>query len=568
MSKYIAIDLTPGSIFVVAGSARSGHAKIEQALSWTEADGEAPPPLTGDTAKRIGETLRDKLKAAGIANAPVLVSVGRGRVILKELRYPVVPDAEEPAIVKFQAMKELSDTADDMVLDYSPLSNGAAEDERRSMAVVIRKELFAAIQQMLPAAANLKLVAVTPRPYAIAAGLTRAFATGAVPPPESRIEAVAALLLGPAGGEFTVARGGEVIFTRDVPGPVATSEPMLLGEVRRNLTMYAGSAPGHPVQGLYVAEASGGWAGRLGAALGLPVHAYDPLNGSVPEVAEPLRGRFAGAAGLLAVKAVGEFPINFAAPRQPVVSKDPKRKQLLVAALGVMLFLICLGAYGYLALSSADDRIAMLEAEKGDLENRVKQLEPDAKRLDAANKWKARGVNWLDELFDNTDRFREAAEKLRPTDKFYATSFEGHATPPDTKTGKQTSQARMQIHIGSNQRGGVDAFYQLVRAESKYYSGTQITYGLAVQGDASAKDYGISAFVKSQRRASTPATRHSIRSRGPTRRARDHPLARKRPRRKTSRMPKTKGDPTRAIEAIHLRVCHRTPRRFRTDDSA
>ena len=271
MSKYIAIDLTPGSIFVVAGSARSGHAKIEQALSWTEADGEAPPPLTGDTAKRIGETLRDKLKAAGIANAPVLVSVGRGRVILKELRYPVVPDAEEPAIVKFQAMKELSDTADDMVLDYSPLSNGAAEDERRSMAVVIRKELFAAIQQMC-AAANLKLVAVTPRPYAIAAGLTRAFATGAVPPPESRIEAVAALLLGPAGGEFTVARGGEVIFTRDVPGPVATSEPMLLGEVRRNLTMYAGSAPGHPVQGLYVAEASGGWAGRLlrGARLAGP----------------------------------------------------------------------------------------------------------------------------------------------------------------------------------------------------------------------------------------------------------------------------------------------------------
>ena len=76
MSKYIAIDLTPNGIYVIAGSARAGHAKIEQALSWTEADGEAPPVLTGETAKRIGETLRDKLKAAGIANAPVLVSVG------------------------------------------------------------------------------------------------------------------------------------------------------------------------------------------------------------------------------------------------------------------------------------------------------------------------------------------------------------------------------------------------------------------------------------------------------------------------------------------------------------
>lgn len=497
MSKYIAIDLTPNGIYVVAGSARAGHAKIEQALSWTEADGEAPPPLTVDTAKGIGETLRDKLKASGILNAPVLVSVGRGRVILKELRYPAVPDTEEPAIVKFQAIKELSDAADDMVLDYAPFSNGAADGERRSMAVVIRKELFSAIQQMC-AAANLKLAAVTPRPYAIAAGLTRAFANGAVPPPESRAEAVAALLLGPTGGEFTVARGGEVIFTRDVPGPVATSEPMLLGEVRRNLTMYAGTAPGHPVQGLYVAEASGGWAGRLRAALGLSVHAYDPLNGSVPEVAEPIRGRFAGAAGLLAAKAAGPFPINFAAPRQPVVTKDPKRKQLLVAALAVMLFLLCLGAYGYLALSSADDRLATLQAEKSDLENRVKLLEPDAKRLDAANKWKARGVNWLDELFDNTDRFREAAEKLRPSDKFYATSFEGHATPPDQKTGKQTSQARMQVHIGANHKGGVEAFYQLVRGESKYYSGTQITYGLAVQGDASAKDHGVSAFVKSR----------------------------------------------------------------------
>ena len=90
---------------------------------------------------------------------------------------------------------------------------------------------------------------------------------GAAPGPELKSEAVAALLLGPAGGEFTVTRTGDVTFTRAEPGPVASSEPMLLGEVRRNLTMYAGSAPGHPVQGLNVAEAAGGWAGRLRAAL-------------------------------------------------------------------------------------------------------------------------------------------------------------------------------------------------------------------------------------------------------------------------------------------------------------
>ena len=185
MSKFIAIDLAPDGIYVVAGSARGGHAKVEHALSWTEADGAAPPQLSRETARQIGEQLRDKLKAAGIPNAPVLVSVARGRVILKELRYPAVPPTEEPAVVRFQAMKELSDSPEDVVLDYAPLSNGSPEGERRSMAVVIRKELFSAIQQMC-AAANVRLAAVTPRPYAIAAGLNRAFATGAVPRPNRR----------------------------------------------------------------------------------------------------------------------------------------------------------------------------------------------------------------------------------------------------------------------------------------------------------------------------------------------------------------------------------------------
>jgi hypothetical protein len=490
VSKYIAIDLAPDGIFVVAGSARAGHVKIEQALSWTEADGAAPPTLAGDTAKRIGEQLRDKLKAAGVANAPVLVSVGRGRVILKELRYPVVPAAEEPALVKFQAMKELSDAADEMVLDYAPLSNGATDGERRSMAVVIRKELFAAIQQMC-AAANLKLLAATPRPYAIAAGLTRAFAAGAVAAPESKADAVAALILGPAGGEFTVARGGEVTFTRDVPGPVATSEPMLLGEVRRNLTMYAGAAPGHPVQGLYVAEAAGGWAGRLRAALGLPVHAYDPLNGSVPDVPEPLRGRFAGAVGLLAAKSAGVLPINFAAPRQPTIEKDPKQKQLLFATLAVVVFLLVVSAYGFLTLSAAGNKLAMLQDEKSDLENQIKKLEPDAKRLDAATKWKARQVNWLDELFDTTDRFREASAKLGPKDKFFASRLDGHELAPDSKTGKQTSQAKMDIKIASSSLAPVNAFYEMVKGESKYYTGAKLNYGTTISGDASSKEYTI-----------------------------------------------------------------------------
>ena len=189
---------------------------------------------------------------------------------------------------------------------------------------------------------------------------------------------------------------------------------MLLGDIRRKLTVYAGGAPGHPVQGLYVAESASAWSGRLRAALGIPVNAYDPLNGSAPDVPEALRGRFAGAAGLLAAKAAEAMPINFVTPRQPRAAKDPKQRQLLVAALGALLFLMALGAYGFFTLSAADDKLADLQTQKTNLEKQHKTLEPDAKRLDAANKWKARRVNWLDEIFDETDRFKRPFP-TRPT---------------------------------------------------------------------------------------------------------------------------------------------------------
>lgn len=484
MSKFIAIDLAPEGIFVVAGSARGGQAKVEQAVSWTDADGEAPPLLSGETARRIGEQLRERLKAAGIAPAPVLVSIGRGRVILKELRYPAVPPAEEPAVVKFQTMKELSDSPDDVVIDYTPLSNGTPEGERRSMAVVIRRELYAAIQQMC-AAANLRLAAVTPRPYAIAAGLNRAFALRAVQPPDSKSDAVATLVLGSAGGEFTVVRNGEVTFTRDVPGPVATTEPMLLGEVRRNLTMYAGGAPGYPVQALYVAESAGGWAGRLRAALGLPVSAYDPLNGAVPDVPETLRGRFAGAVGLLAAKAAEAVPINFAAPRQPKAEKDPKQTQLLVAAGVAALLLLAGGLYGLVQLNAADDKLAQLQKKKSDLEKQIKDLEPDAKRLDAAKKWKARGVNWLDELFEMADRFPH-------TSGFTASSFTGQSIQPDNK-GNQPHQGRMDLKVSARTPEPVNALLTMLHGESKYYVGADKIIASAAQGEYTVVVKGVNA---------------------------------------------------------------------------
>jgi len=500
VSKFIAIDLDTRGVYIVGGTARSAGVKVEHALTWagTEAEG-SPPVFSPETAASFGEQLRDRLRAAGIPPAPVLVSVPRDRVVLKEVRYPVVPPTEEPALVRFQAMKELSDSPDDILLDYVPLQSGSTAAERLSLVVVLRKDLYAAIRTLCESA-ELKLLAVTPRPYAIAAGLALAFASGAAPAPEATGEAVAVLSVGPTGGEFTIVRNGEVVFTKSVLAPVLASEGMLLAEVRRNLAMYAGANPGHPAQALYVAEADDAWAGRLRTALSLPVHAYDPLFGSSAVVPEAARSRFAGAAGLLAA-AAGELPINFASPRQPRREADPRRWQLAFAALaGLLLFGAC-AAFGWWKLDAADRRIAQLTEERDARKMQLEALEPDAKRLAAADAWKARKVNWLDELFDLADRFTAASGEM------YASSISAKAIPPNPKTGKQDHQATLDVRVWAKtpdpvnsllaaiDRDAVDPAPKDPRNPSRFYVGVDKLIGGTTQGEAGMKEFTVFAKV-------------------------------------------------------------------------
>ncbi len=469
MANFIAIDLDAQGLYVVAGSARGG-VKITHAIPWTSEDDEAPPPLTAETAKAVGEKLRDKLRAAAIPPAPVLVTVGRDRIILKELKYPPVAPAEEPALVRFQAMKEMSESPDDIVLDYAPL--GEAGGERRAMAVVMRKDLFNAIQAMCQAM-GLKLAGVTPRPYAVAAGLVRAFASGAVPPPADKGDAVVALTISPAGGEFNVVRRGEVTFTLAIPAPVVANDAMLVAQVRRNLAVYAGQFPGHPVQAVYLAEVSGRWVDKLGAALGVPVHAFDPLGNAVPAVDEPLRGRFAGAVGLLAGRATDALPINFASPRQPTTARDPAKRRLALVALAALILIFAGLGSGFFFVNRGEARVNDLAQKRDDLKKQLDAGTPDANRLKAIDGWTKREVNWLEELY-------ELADRMPQDDSVRVLVLTGTPITPG-KDGKQEAHANLELKVAatSNKAGGdlASAFERDNTTPNKFYVGTSISYG-------------------------------------------------------------------------------------------
>jgi hypothetical protein len=387
VARYLVLDWDHQQLTVVTATLKQGKVRLEQAAAW-----EVPFSPNPAEAEKLGGLLRERLQQGGIAGAPVLVCLGRDRVILKELRHPAVPPADEPAVVRFQAIKELNDPPDEVIIDYISREGGAAAEERRSLAVVLRRELLNAYQTLCKAA-GLKLAGACPRPFGAAWCAKSAGAN----------DTVAVLTATDQWAEFCVVKGEALLLARSVTIP--SGGDALLGEIRRNLAVFAGQAPQEPVRAVYIADGSklGQLRDRLQDKLAIPVHPLEPLTGL--SVLPDRPGRFAGSVGLLqAVAARGSLPIDFTRPREPKIAANPQQRRAVLAA-GLIAALLVAGiVFGYTKLAGKDRELQSLVLQKTQLDQQLALLREDEKRVKAVADWVNTEVVWLDELYDLTDR--------------------------------------------------------------------------------------------------------------------------------------------------------------------
>ncbi len=486
MSRFLALDPDARGLFVLAGTVTKAGPQVEHAFALPAGPDDARP-LTPAGMAALGAKLKDALKQAGIAPAPVLLVLGRDRVIFKDVDYPPSSPADEPAIVRGQAGRDLVEALGDVLMDYTPLPrratspNAEADPLRQAQVVIVRKDVVVGARELCDAA-GLRLAGVTPRPYALAAGLP--------PSPTGGVQAVASVWDG--GGEFVVCRGLEVLYARTLSAAAHQSDTALAGELKRNLTVYAGQRGAAAVEVLYVAEAGrGGVAGRLADLLPLPVRPLDPCvgNPATAGVADALRGRFAAPLGLLWLRGHGPvLPINFTVPRQPKAEPTKTRSKVLVGGLVAAAVLAVVGGLGFLELQKADDRIAGLQSRKADFEAELKRSELDMKRLAAVDEFEARQVVWLDELYDLADRVPDvskvtvtlfdgdppsAASKLAPRPGQAAT---------DPKLAKLAPVARLKVSLRGADDKAFQRAYDGFQAD-RFYADTKKT----IQGDAGGK---------------------------------------------------------------------------------
>jgi hypothetical protein len=406
LARFLALDWDHNQLHVVLANVSGGSVRVLRAAAWRE-----EVPLSLAEAVAVGQRLKERLKEAKIPAAPVLASLGRDRVIVKDLRYPAVPEHEEPAVVRFQALKELTGSAEDVVIDYMPAGE-LPSGERRALVFVAKRDLVNAYREMC-VAAGLKLAGVTPRPFGTAACIDRLAGTSVLtPPPEPRDSAVAVLTMTEAWAEICVSRGNALLLSRAL-----TPGPNLAAEARRSLAVFAGQGGAQPVRAGYVAGGpdNAGVRERLRNLLDLPVHLLDPFAGSDPPDQPPpdQRGGFVGLVGLLHLRGSrAGLPVNFVHPKQPRPPADPSKRKLLLGAVAAVAVLVALGALAFLEVSKLNKQVLAQRARNRNLDATLAGMEEDEKRIKALEAWNAQNIDWLDELYDLSDRIPDPDKNM------------------------------------------------------------------------------------------------------------------------------------------------------------
>ena len=396
MASWLVLDWDHDQFYLLSAQSSRRGVQIMKAATWAH-----PEPFTPSTAERIGKALREFLKTAKIAAAPVIVGLGRDRIFVKELRVPPIEPHEEAALVRFQTGKELAESVDSYAVDYVRMNEGPGE--RQIMTVAARRDMVAMVQTLCQAA-GLKLHALTPRLFGIGYALAQAVQPDPSPLTANRLNVV--LSIGQRWAELCFFRGERLLQAQAL-----ANGPLLTSEVKRNVAVFAAQqAANLDLSGpecLYVFGDDPATLQSLESGQALPVRSLNPLRQAPDEVAGlKTPGYFAGGVGLAALFShAAQKPVNLAAPKrmQAPVSVTKQRGIFYGSAAAVVFLLAFAGMYYVLATKRAE--IDRLTAEKKDYDDNLTKFAQERADLDAYKDWEQTTVPWLDEMYDLTARY-------------------------------------------------------------------------------------------------------------------------------------------------------------------
>jgi hypothetical protein len=399
--SFVAIELETERILVVSARPTKRGGEIENAFEIA---------IGTDDDAAAAERLKSALSKHGLSRSDAVVVVSRSSVEMREVVVPPAPDEELPELVRFQARNEFASLNDNWLLDFVPLSQDATVP-RKVLAAGISPELNQQITRITEGA-GLKLKHIVLRPLAVVDLLGSKLAEG-----------VYKLVVIPNGNQIDmgIVAGRHPVLMRTVRAPATTDSEQrsqgLLGEIKRTLASSSQALGDNRVSEIIFFGDANNYktlAGNLKNSLDLDLDFVQPFQLvpvsrrlSLPEDVN----RYAGLMGSVAGQPPLTPKIDFLNPRR-IVEKTIDRSRIYLYG-GIALAATLLAVlFGWWTLRTQASEIATLkqdladaiELNKGDGTKRpgVEQIMGEVSKID---RWKIADVNWLDELYQYSNRF-------------------------------------------------------------------------------------------------------------------------------------------------------------------
>lgn len=384
-----------------------------------------PESVNFEDAGSVGRWLRGELDRAEVRATRAILAMPRGDVVLKRLSLAgaaAAKPAELGGMVRLQMSRQLTMPPEDAAIDHTaPMREAAgagADAAVQAMSVMAGAMPGERVRwcREVCESAGLKLDRIGLRCYG-AAGLLADLS-------QRRPGALLGVCAGASSVEFVVVEEGQLEFARAIDAPRAQADPETPGyaervgvEAKRTWMSYRSTRGGGDAEHVVVLgadEAARHLAQQCGAQLERPWELATPPGqvetlASVPPADIPSMHALVG----LLLEDVGERrTLDFANPRRAPDPGAARRRNLLLATLGVILVAGGSGVVGKRSLDGYAAQLDQARTREAELRSKLDDLLAQHARLSHVEQWQRARIDWLGYLGVINEQLPEPGQAL------------------------------------------------------------------------------------------------------------------------------------------------------------
>lgn len=408
----VAFNIENDRLTAVAASVKSNRIVVR---AWVSA--QRPAETDPNDPASLGKWVGEELKKAGLHRVArrggVVFAVPRGEVVLKRITFPPLgAEADLPAMVKLQMVRQLTVSSENAAIDFVPVTaaalaamakkgGGAGTGGAAVLAGALQGDRLG-WRKAVAKGAGVKLARVGLRSAGAAALLAEAA--------QRRGGATLGIALGSGSTEFVIVEDGHLVFARatdlfrpDRPEDAEGFAQRVAVEAKRTWMNYRVSPESTEIEAVVVLgtdELAKLVAERCREGLGLVSEAADyPAFVEAPAAMTPAqRSEMAPLVGLLAEPAMGRATLDFANPRKAPDRSAARRQRVLAAAALVIVGGGGVMTMGRMELMRLERELASLKSEWAQIDAEYGGLIRTQARVEHAERWVGTRMDWMEHL--------------------------------------------------------------------------------------------------------------------------------------------------------------------------